>query len=103
MDCYGSLCGRGKVFPDDVWHRRRSCYIGITQRLRVPSKVGPSEVVGSLDGSHSKVYRTRRRRLCGGEDSGNISGEACWDWLSSLHALKFVDIMEKWRFEQVNG
>jgi len=28
------------------------------------------------------------------EDSRDILGEACWDWLSSLHALKFVDMME---------
>jgi len=27
------------------------------------------------------------------EDSGDILGEACWDQLLSLHALKFVDIM----------
>ena len=26
------------------------------------------------------------------EDSGDISGEVCWDRLSSLHALKLVDI-----------
>jgi len=23
------------------------------------------------------------------EDSGDMLGEACWDWLSSLHVLKF--------------
>jgi len=28
------------------------------------------------------------------EDSRDISGEACWDQLSSLHVLKLVDIME---------
>ena len=26
------------------------------------------------------------------EDSGDMSGEACWDQLSSLYALKLVDI-----------
>ena len=26
------------------------------------------------------------------EDSRDMSGEACWDRLSSLHALKLVDI-----------
>ena len=36
------------------------------------------------------------------EDSGDISGEVCWDWLSSLHALKFVDIVESGHIEQGN-
>jgi len=26
------------------------------------------------------------------EDSGDMSGEVCWEWLSSLHAFKLVDI-----------
>ena len=37
------------------------------------------------------------------KDSRDISGEACWDQLSSLHALKFVNIVDSGHVEQENG